>query len=1107
MKSIKFIFLLSLLLLSHLSTFGQDKMLQILKKELVENYKKLETREYPPYFISFRVADVTIVNISANLGSLTENSRQHNIWFVPQIRVGSEQFDNFHDLQNGAPSDFQNPPAPVYLPLNYTESEDVLREIIGNEVESRYKFASAAIENSRARAASTTGSRDTTGDYTKAGSERYYDEPYNEGKLFPEETISAWREKIKRLSSLFNSNPDVFNAAVALNCEFRRKYYVSTDSSSIVENQPYLILSIHAAGIAQDGMTLPLHKTYFAFDFNELPADSVIIKDIRAISSKISELVKAPLVQAYNGPALLSGGAAGVFFHEIFGHRIEGQRLKNDMDGQTFKYMTGKEVLLKELNIKDDPTAKYYNGTPLYGHFKFDDQGVRGELTDVVNGGILKNFLMTRTPINGHLKSNGHARADFVNDPTSRQSNLIIESGHNYSDEQMKQMLREEIVKAKKEYGYYFKEVTGGFTQISSVSVNSFNVLPLEVYRVYADGREDELVRGVDLIGTPLAMFSNIICAGGKYEVFTGLCGASSGNIPVTAISPSILVNNVELQSKPKTPATPPLLMRDTTNNRKESCSSGTENDMSVFNAMESELRRSEKELKMPNSSSPSYILYTLVENRNAYATAVKGAVISSGYIPARRYSSVNLYVGDKNFSSDYSYSGSGLISPVQVSLENDEAAIKRAFWYNTDVAYKFALDVFTAKKNKMKSLNMTEEEKNLPDMLPLTDTIRVGSFPKIQPYTDESEKRCSDLARELSLIFSKYPVLLSSKVNVNEMQSIYYISGNEGTRIRVPVSITYINLSASVKQKDGNIIGDFENIAANTFQELPSIEELRVKVENFASKLSSLEKAEKFGEYYYGPLLFEDNAVSAIFLSNFAGEDGIYAYRKPVQVASSVASTEDVSGRLQLVPLEKRVGERIVDPLLNIYNRTDLKDFTGNKLIGAYSLDVQGVRPVKNLQLIKEGRLERVLSNRVPTLTSKESTGSMRAGIRGNSMAISLAPGILVIEAREGSTPARLKKELIKRAKEQGLKYAYIVRKLSNRENQVLYRVSVKDGSETPVTGAAISPVTMSKLNKIGPKGISTEQTFENTMFQGTVPMSVIFPRSLLINEMEIRM
>ncbi|PKP36191.1 MAG: hypothetical protein CVT97_09480, partial [Bacteroidetes bacterium HGW-Bacteroidetes-14] len=314
--------------------------------------------------------------------------------------------------------------------------------------------------------------------------------------------------------------------------------------------------------MADDGMELPLHVSYFAYFPSELPSEADIIKDIKEMSAKLTKLRVAPLVQPFTGPALLSGSSSGVFFHEIFGHRIEGQKMKSDRDGQTFKNMVGEYVLPKSLSVYMDPTMKKYHGNALNGFYTFDDQGVRGERVDVVKDGILKNFLMTRTGLDGFPRSNGHSRAEFEYDPTSRQSNLIVETSEYKTDAELRKLLIEEIKAQGKEYGYFFKAVTGGFTQTGRTGANSFNVTPLEVYRIYPDGRADELVRGVDLIGTPLSMFSNIVYAGGEFEIFTGMCGSSSGNVPVTAISPTILVNKVELQKKAKPSVTPALLPR-----------------------------------------------------------------------------------------------------------------------------------------------------------------------------------------------------------------------------------------------------------------------------------------------------------------------------------------------------------------------------------------------------------------------------------------------------------------------------------------------------------------------------------------------------------------
>ncbi|MDD4637531.1 MAG: metallopeptidase TldD-related protein, partial [Bacteroidales bacterium] len=155
-------------------------------------------------------------------------------------------------------------------------------------------------------------------------------------------------------------------------------------------------------------------------------------------------------------------------------------------------------------------------------------------------------------------------------DPVTRQSNLIITTTAPKTSEELRSILKEEAKKQGKEYGYYFTKVSGGFTQTGRYNPNAFNVTPLEVYRVYVNGQPDELVRGVTLIGTPLSMFSQISKVGDKAGIFTGICGAESGSIPVTGISPEVFVNVIETQKASKSDEKLPILPRPQSNQSKE---------------------------------------------------------------------------------------------------------------------------------------------------------------------------------------------------------------------------------------------------------------------------------------------------------------------------------------------------------------------------------------------------------------------------------------------------------------------------------------------------------------------------------------------------------
>ena len=127
-------------------------------------------------------------------------------------------------------------------------------------------------------------------------------------------------------------------------------------------------------------------------------------------------------------------------------------------------------------------------------------------------------------------------------------------------DSELRGKLIEEIKKAGKPYGLYFEDVQGGFTLTTRELPQAFQVLPLVVYKVFADGRPDELVRGVDIVGTPLAALTKIVATGDTPEVFNGYCGAESGSVPVAAASPAILTSELEVQKKESSTDRPPIL-------------------------------------------------------------------------------------------------------------------------------------------------------------------------------------------------------------------------------------------------------------------------------------------------------------------------------------------------------------------------------------------------------------------------------------------------------------------------------------------------------------------------------------------------------------------
>ena len=322
---------------------------------------------------------------------------------------------------------------------------------------------------------------------------------------------------------------------------------------------------ITARGKASDGMDLSTLETFESDDPSRLPKDEEILAAVKKVGANLQALLHAPLADPFVGPAILSGRASGVFFHEIFGHRIEGHRQKDEAEGRTFTKSVNKSVLPDFLSVVFDPTQTNYKGIMLNGTYAFDDEGVKARRVPIVENGILKTFLMSRAPIDGFPQSNGHGRRSPGNEIVSRQSNMFVQSSKTMSDADLHKALVEEVKKQNKPYGLLFDQVTSGYTTTASRGLQAFTVVPLTVYRVYADGRPDELIRGVDIVGTPLASFAKILATSNRMEVFNGICGAESGSVPVAAIAPALLVSEIEIQRKERSQDTPPFLSRPAT--------------------------------------------------------------------------------------------------------------------------------------------------------------------------------------------------------------------------------------------------------------------------------------------------------------------------------------------------------------------------------------------------------------------------------------------------------------------------------------------------------------------------------------------------------------
>ena len=1071
------LFYSGVLLLCFSGAFSQeqeDRLLRLMKQELKYSMEQLKKQENVPYYMNMRAMDDYTINVVSSFGAVTSSSENRTRMLVPQVRLGSPELDNFkYNLQGANVGPNGQGARGVFLPLDDNATEGI-REAIWRETLKRYEFARNQYEQAKTRATVSVADEDKAPCFSGAPAEHYYEAPLAAGKQ--KMAIKwAWEHRLDEVSDVFKTCPELSEGSASFSFQVLRTYLVNSEGSVVVQNRVATRVMLMASLKAADGMELPLNMDYFAYTPDELPDNDRMIADAQDMIKRLLALRDAPVADPYTGPAILSGPASGVFFHEIFGHRLEGHRLKSG--GQTFKKMVGEQVLPAEFQVYCAPLLKNYANTDLYGHYVYDDEGVKGRRVDNVVNGVLKEFLMSRVPLDGFPVSNGHGRTSGGGDPVSRQSNLIVETTRPYTDDELRAMLVEEAKKQGKEYGYFFRTVTSGFTYTGEGgSLNSFNVTPLEVYRVFADGRPDQLVRGVDLIGTPLSMFSNIAAAGNKPSVFTGVCGAESGWVPVTASSPTIFVSKIETQRRAQARDIAPILPSPIP---EKITATGT--DEVIFAAMRSELDRNNAALVLPNGPKPYYISYEVVRYRYFQVAGSLGGLMFSTVSPWQMSGGVQVMLGDYRNNSDVGYSEQ--IAPAQLPSEVDYDVIRRGLWEASDMMYKYSLGMMAQKANYLQQNPRSPEEAELADMQPSSAVTHLGE--RSAKY--EIDKAVLDkLVTEVSAVFDEYKDIYNSSVTISGTEVDIYRLTTEGVQLKQPGGFVSVTVSAEIRGDSGSTLGDSFSLSLLTPAELPTIEQLKERTKAFAEGMLRLKAAPPVAEYYNGPIMFEGGAVATILANNLLSPGGLIAAR---------SLTPSRGG------LGDQFGHKIIDSRLTIKNYTAMKEYNGTPLYGHYEIDGNGTKPETEMTLVEKGVFKKMLNGRIPAKNAPETTGSARFMMSPQSPTVTTGTGTIHVQAEKTIPHEKMKKVLIKAAKEAGQSYAYIVRGISGSALEV-YRVNLKDGKETRVRTTGFRMPDLTKLLNL--RAISSREDVMNYL-PNNYPASMIYPAGMIVDGLVI--
>jgi predicted Zn-dependent protease len=524
---------------------ADDEVFGPMEAEMARSLSRLRQDSFgPPYFLAYRLVDERRADVSASFGAVVSEFEDRSRHLFVEVRYGDRSLDNT-DLSfkgwHGSAGD----------------TPEVLRQSLWTLTDDAYKNALAGYLDKKAKRV-TEFVPETLDDFSVEAPAK---------SIEPQEPPELDRRKARalaeRLSSVFRRYPDIYESRATFELTWSRRYLLTSEGTRIAargENVPS-VLDLWAATRAADGMRLTSHRRFVLRTLADLPAEADLVKAAEGLAEELTAQRRAEVQTPLAGPAILDPEMTGVLFHEALGHKLEGQRQRDPQQSQVFRDLVGKKIIPDFLSLWDDPTLPAFKGQPLHGFYRYDDEGVPAQKVVLVDHGVLRNFLMSRWPVHGFSKSNGHGRADANLRPTGRMANLMVRADKPLSRAALKKKLLDLTRKAGKPYGFLLVGAYGGENPNGREAAQTLEVRPRLVYRVDAKTGEETLVRGVSMVGTPLLLLNRIVAAADDDTAANGFyCGAESGMVPVDQIAPSVLISEIELQRLPEDLARPPIL-------------------------------------------------------------------------------------------------------------------------------------------------------------------------------------------------------------------------------------------------------------------------------------------------------------------------------------------------------------------------------------------------------------------------------------------------------------------------------------------------------------------------------------------------------------------
>ena len=570
----------------------------------------------------------------------------------------------------------------------------------------------------------------------------------------------------------------------------------------------------------------------------------------------------------------------------------------------------------------------------------------------LVDDGVFRGFLTSRSPIPGDHAGNGHGRRSPGRAPTARMGNTVVAASRTHNDAQMRALMIQQLRRAKLPYGYIVDQIDGGFTMTGRVVPNAFNVRATTTWKVFTDGRPDELVRGIDLVGTPLLAFQNLIAAGDQPEVFNGTCGAESGWVPVSGVAPSLLFSELEFQLKEKGFERPPLLPRATPQ-------LDAEKPDEVGRVLKRAVQRHMDGLRLPGSPAIYHLRYGLLDLQRVEVLASLGEAVRMDERPSHSLG-VEVRVGDFSFDNTGLQMGPGGFSRISLPLELNQTTVGRAAWRVTDSAYKQSVEQFARKQARV-----TEVDGATPAYTPAEPSV-AALAPSATPWSMQDAARWAKNAS--GHLSAPHEGWWRGEVHVGQEAGYWRVIDSEGSDVAHPQEEISIRALVALRAEDGALLTDQAFWTVRDATHLPSDAQVQAELGKIRDNVLRAANAPPLKRAYVGPVVFEDSAASDVF-----------RYVLTPQLEANLSKVEfDTSFSFDSSPdLKARVGRRALP--VGWSAKDDPRALPNHP--SWFTHDTEGT-PTQATTLVEDGLVQSLVTSRSPHPDAPVSNGHARGSV-----------------------------------------------------------------------------------------------------------------------------